>query len=298
MLNSFVKPAAAIGLVLATLSARAGGYEPDLKTSLVTFPLPGTNLRGIGRMQVPTDLRQAADPLAAPLPAVVIVHGTGGMDAKGPMYARELNRVGIATLEIDLWSPRNLAGGWDGRPKHVKENLPDAFGALAYLAADPRIDPQRIGMGFSWGGVLTLLSADRGYAADLLPDGPRFAAHVAFYPICFVYNRIPGYRFVDTTGAPVLILTGAQDKYDADPQACPKLVDGLDPAIRATVRVKVYPGAEHGFNNLDRPRTYFDPYHFQGRGGMGTSAPQPEAREDSIRETVRFFTARLMHPQH
>lgn len=288
-------------MLVLTVSAlaqdRSDAYEPDLKTNLVTFPLPSLNVRGVGRLQVPTDLSSTEAQTAATsakLPAVVIVHGTGGMDAKGPMYARALNRAGIATLEVDLWGPRGLAGGWDGRPKHVRENLPDAFGALAYLSGHRRVDGSRVGiMGFSWGGVLSMLSADRDYAAAHAAGDQRFAAHLPFYPICFAYNHAAGYPFKHLTGAPVYILTGADDRYDNDPAMCPKLVATLPADQRANVRVKVYSGAEHGFNNLDRPRAYLDPYHYQGKGGEGRSVPNAAAREDSVREVVRFFVEAL-----
>lgn len=272
-------------------------YTPDIKTHMVTYPLPGTPLQGIGRLQIPADLSASPTSPRTPapgLPAVVIVHGTGGVDAKAALYAQALNAAGIATLEIDLWSPRGLAGGWDGRPKHVKETLPDAFGALDYLAAQPRIDGQRIGiMGFSWGGVVSMLAADRSYAEEFSPSRRRFAAHVPFYPICFAYNRVPGYPFRDLTGAPVYILTGADDKYDDDATMCEKLADSLPAPQRAAVKVKVYPEAEHGFNNLDAPRIYLDPYHHQGKGGWGGSTPNPAARSDSVREVVRFFSQNL-----
>lgn len=280
-------------------AANARAIAPDVKTNLVTFPLPAPAqaLRGIGRLQIPTDLStpEATEQAArTPVPAVVIVHGTGGMDAKGPMYAQALNAAGIATLEIDLWSPRGLAGGWDGRPQHVKETLPDAFGALTYLASLPRIDARHIGiMGFSWGGVVSMLTANTGYAAQMSPSGLRFAAHLPYYPVCFAYNRLPGYPFKDLTGAPVYILTGADDKYDNDATMCEKQVAALPATDRAQVRVKVYPGAEHGFNNLDQARRYADPYHYQGRGGLGGSVPNVAAREDSIVQTVQFFSSAL-----
>ena len=287
-----------IGLIVSTLSAvvlfapvpaAAEAYMPDVKTNLIVFPVTvdGKVLQGVGRLQVPLAPEHG-------VPAVVIVHGTGGMDAKGPMYAQDLNAIGIATLEIDLWGPRGLAGGWDGRPKHVNETLPDAFAALHFLAGHPRIDNARIGiMGFSWGGVVSMLTATEPYVRALSPDGVRFAAHAPFYPICFAYNRIPGYEFKLLTGAPVAIFTGADDKYDADPGMCPQLVAGLPVDFRAKVRVTVYPGAEHGFNNLDQPRTYLDPYHFQGKGGIGASTPNPVAREASREAVVTFFRESL-----
>ena len=296
-----VRAAMAICLALASASAvRAQpAYVPDVKTSLVSYPLdePAAALRGIGRLQIPVDLSSEAAIARSSrtkVPAVVIVHGTGGMDAKGPMYAQALNAAGIATLEIDLWSPRGLAGGADGRPKHVSETLPDAFGALRFLAAHPRIDPQRVGiMGFSWGGVVSMLAADRDYAKAMSPAGLRFAAHVPFYPICFAYNRVPGYPFRDLTGAPVYILTGADDMYDDDPAMCARLIGTLPEGQGRFVKLKVYPDAQHGFNNVDAPRVYADPYHHQGRGGLGGSTPNPAARSDSIREVVDFFTQSL-----
>ncbi|QDL53184.1 dienelactone hydrolase family protein [Rhodoferax aquaticus] len=287
------------GQMAQSASTRSHELVPDVKTNLVTFalPAPAQALQGIGRLQIPTDLstpEATEKAMRSKVPAVVIVHGTGGMDAKGPMYAQALNAAGIATLEIDLWSPRGLAGGWDGRPKHVKETLPDAFGALAYLASLPRIDAQHIGiMGFSWGGVVSMLTADTTYAGQMAPPNLRFAAHMPYYPICFGYNRVPGYPFKDLTGAPIYILTGADDKYDNDATMCDKQVAALPTAMRAQVRVKVYSHAEHGFNNLDQARSYMDPFHYQGRGGLGGSAPNVEAREDSITQTVQFFNQTL-----
>ena len=282
-------------------AAPGSAYLADVNTRLVTYalPAPAQALRGMARLQVPTDLSSPAAQAQAEqrrVPAVVIVHGTGGMEAKGPMYAQGFNAVGIATLEVDLWSPRNLAGGWDGRPRHVKETLPDAFGALAYLAQHPRIDAQRIGiMGFSWGGVVSMLSADKGYAQQFAPEGQRFAAHMPYYPICFGYNRVPGYPFKDLTGAPIYILTGADDKYDNDASMCQRLAEQLPEALRAQVKVKVYPNAEHGFNNLDAPRTYLDPFHYQGKGGLGGSTPNAAAGEDSVLQTVTFFRQNLLN---
>lgn len=42
------------------------------------------------------------------VPAVVIMHGSAGVDSRGALYARELNLAGIATLEVDMWGARGL----------------------------------------------------------------------------------------------------------------------------------------------------------------------------------------------
>src|ERR1700677_3397682 len=146
----------------------------DVAVTPVTFPsLHPTPLRI-------SALLRMSDTTPRPSPAVVIAHGSAGPDSRGPSCSRVLNAAGIATLEIDMWTPRGLKGGLD-RPKSIPDTLPDVFGAFKFLASDPRIDPRRIGiMGFSWGGALSMLTATTPYAEQYLPAGERFAAHAPF----------------------------------------------------------------------------------------------------------------------
>src|SRR3954469_7997661 len=82
-------------------------------------------------------------------PAVVICHGSDGVDGRGEFHAAALNAAGVATLEIDMWAARGAARGAAARPRSPVETLPDAFAAKAFLAAQPEVDPARIGvMGF------------------------------------------------------------------------------------------------------------------------------------------------------
>ncbi|GMA17392.1 hypothetical protein E5F05_11405 [Deinococcus metallilatus] len=223
------------------------------------------------------------------VPAVVIVHGSAGIDSRGAFYADALGRAGIATLEIDLWGARGLVGGAAGRPRGVPETLPDAYGALRYLAGRPEIDPNRIGiLGFSWGGVVTMLTATEPYTRSFLPGGPKFAAHAAFYPVGWVYNTVPGYDFSALTGAPVLIQTGELDTYD-DPDTCPKMVANLPEAARRCVTVKVYPGATHAFDRLEPPITVNDPFSHKGKGGEVQFVPNPDVSLQARQTTVQFF---------
>jgi uncharacterized protein len=80
------------------------------------------------------------------VPAVVILHGSGGIDGRGEFHAKALNAAGIATLEVLMFTSGN-------RPRDgSRSNFTHMYGALNYLANRPDIDPQRIGvMGFSWG---------------------------------------------------------------------------------------------------------------------------------------------------
>lgn len=70
------------------------------------------------------------------LPAVVILHGSNGVDSRGDFYARALNAEGIATLEIDMWEARGVTGVAN-RPPLPFFTYPDAFAALTYLSSYP-----------------------------------------------------------------------------------------------------------------------------------------------------------------
>lgn len=257
------------------------------KVSYVAFPsLHPEPLTVAGQLRVPQGLEGA-------LPAVVIVHGSFGVDGRGAAMADTLNAAGIATLEIDLWSPRRLAGALS-RPSHTAETLPDAFGALRYLAGRPDIDGDRVGItGFSWGGGVSMLTATRRYAREIVAEGgERFAAHAPFYPVCWAYNHRPGYEFSGLTGAPVLLQAGEDDAYDR-PSGCPDMVAALPEEDRRHVRVIVYEGATHAFDRPGSAVTVNDPHAHEGRGGEVTFAPNPEVTARAHRETAAFFTEAL-----
>ena len=104
-----------------------------------------------------------------------------------------------------MWAGRSITGS-HSRPRRVPESLPEAYGAYKFLSANPAIDPKRIGiMGFSWGGVVSMLTANRPYTDQYLNPGAKFAAHAPNYPICWVYNKVPGYEFNSFPGSSVFI---------------------------------------------------------------------------------------------
>lgn len=225
----------------------------------------------------------------ARIPAVVIAHGSSGVDSRGNYYAALLNRVGIATLEIDMFAERGFYGGSGGRPRSVPETLPDAYGALRMLGSDRRIDPERIGiMGFSFGGVVSMLTATVPYTNKLAPRGLQFAAHAPFYPVCWTYNHAPGFEFAELTGAPVFIQAGEIDTYD-DPDSAYKLIQSLPEAARAHVRCQVYPDATHGWDRIEPAVTVNDPYANKGLGGAVNFTPNPAIRAISGQATTDFF---------
>jgi dienelactone hydrolase len=280
----------AVTALLGSSMARAGVIDPNVPIiSYVNFQSadPVSPLTISGQLRVPAMNAEEK------LPAVVIVHGSAGVDSRGAFYAQALNEAGIATLEIDMWAARGWLGGITGRPRGVPETVPDAYGALKFLSQQPRIDPERIGiMGFSWGGVVTMLSATTPYASLYADGTDGFAAHVAEYPVCWVYNVIPGYGFSSFTGAPVLIQAGELDAYD-EPDTCQNLVESLPAEAQEFISVRVYKHATHAWDRLQPAITVTDPYSHLGMGGEVEFVPNPGKAFQSQSNVVRFFQEAL-----
>jgi dienelactone hydrolase len=234
-------------------------------------------------------------PSAAPArhPAVIILHGSAGPSGREGGYARALSEAGFVTLEPDQWSPRGLAGGADGRPGTVAETLPDVYGARKYLASHSAVDPKRIGvMGFSFGGIATLLAATHARNDRFLP-GNSFAAYMPCYPVCWMYGKVKGHEFENLVDAPVFILTAALDQYDNDPEAGAKLVATLTEKDRARVTTRAMKDCHHGF---DMPGVDFaakDPSSNRGKGGTAIMRYNPLATTEAHKLAVGFFSTAL-----
>ena len=284
---------AATMFVIAALSACSGHDDggPVENMSATVTQVTYQSLDKAKPLTVPATMRVPR--LRTTMPAVVIVHGSSGIDSRGPSYAAELNKAGIATLEIDMWAARGITGGLN-RPKGVPETLPDAYGAYRFLAANPAIDPKRIGiMGFSWGGVVSMLTATKPYTDLYLNAGEKFAAHAPNYPICWVYNQVPGYEFNSFAGSTVFIQGGELDTYDL-PDTCPNLGQSVERIAPGLVMVKMYPNATHAFDRVSEPdTTVTDPFSHLGRGGDVQFIANPAAAAQARAATVAFFRAKF-----
>ena len=239
--------------------------------------------------QVSAQYRLPRIETAQALPAVLILHSSSGIDSTGRFYARALNNAGIATLELDLWGARGLQGGSANRPATPQETLPDVFAALHYLLQQPNINAEKIGViGFSWGGVLSMLTATEQYMA--MTGTPfRFAGHVAHYPVCWLYNNVPGFEFANLTGAPVLIQTGELDDYDL-PETCPLMVANLSEVDKETVELNTFKKAYHAWDRLEAEWLVTDPFSHLGQGGEVTLSPNKRVAKKSRRNVVKFFS--------
>ena len=162
----------------------------------------------------------------SPVPAVVLLHGAAGvLSARELTYGAQFAEMGVAALVVDAFGARrDKANGFIDRLLNITETMviADAYAGLRYLDSLPQVDSKRVAlMGFSYGGMSTMLAAFEQTAAALSPEGLRFAAHISFYGPCLA-------RFDDTTatGAPVLLLAGSQDDI-IDPERCNEVVEDL-----------------------------------------------------------------------
>jgi dienelactone hydrolase len=275
-----------LGLCLTlsvTAAASTQWRSVGMKTNFIAVPsvtADGKQISVAARLTIPE--REAA------VAAVIIVHGSGGIDERGSFYGSALNQAGLATLELDMWAARGLQGGLS-RPKHVRDTLPDIYAALEYLQQDKRIDRNNIGLiGFSWGGVVAMLMA-----AEQQPQAQPLKALVANYPVCWAYNQVPGYEFTQVVdGRQLMIISGGQDLYDA-PQDCRKQIDALPAADRQRVRLLSLPFATHAFELPRAASEFYDPFAFRGAGGYVPIRYNPLAAWRAKTAATDFFQQQL-----
>ena len=236
-------------------------------------------------------------------PAVVGLHGCSGMFSRAtgaiaPIYrewAAELNRQGYVFLLVDSFRPRNASElcssqGFDlelyrTRPK-------DAYGALAYLQAQPFVRGDRIGLiGWSQGGGGTLFSIGNrslGRPATL-PQGD-FRAAVAFYPGSCNIERQPSDW---TSRIPLLVLIGAEDVWT--PAApCKTFLDGAI-GRGAPIEMQIYPGAYHGFDAPNQYRLELPAYRTRA-GVVPIVGTDPAGRQDALARVPTFLSKYINLP--
>ena len=196
-------------------------------------------------------------------PAVVVVHTLGGYrDANEGYVAAELRKSGFATLTYDSFAARGTTGAaLQGSAGYLMPGIADAFAALRFLSAEPRIDADRIAIiGFSYGGEIAHLAAFETLRSALNPglnSSPgRFAAHVAFYPggNFGVIAEAGAY-----TGSPVLMLLGGKDENLPVTKIENYVAYARAAGTPAPIETVIYPGAYHRWTAPDLPSARFYP---------------------------------------
>lgn len=265
------------GLALLTNAALAGGFE-RVRVPSYDGDLDAVLYRPQG---------------AGPFPAVVALHGCGGLwrdngklSQRHSDWGERLAREGFAVLMPDSYGSRRLGSQCGVKELTVRasrERVADAAAARYWLQSRNDIRPDRIALlGWSGGGstILAAVRRDR-RPADERPD---FAQAIAFYPGCRSQSESASFA----ARLPLMILMG-----DADDWTPSAPCDYLAKAARVRgekVELVIYPGALHDFDHPSREVKERSDIAYSATGtGKATVGTNPVAREDAIKRVKAFL---------
>ncbi|MCO5092310.1 dienelactone hydrolase family protein [Bosea sp. (in: a-proteobacteria)] len=265
--------------LLAAQPAHAGGYER------VAIPADHGTLMGV----------LYRPPGEGPFPAVVALHGCGGLwreqgklSLRHADWGERLAAAGFVVLMPDSYGSRGLGsqcGVKDLTVRAGRERVADAMAARIWLQQRGDVRPDAIALlGWSGGGltVLTAIRRDRAPA----DGGPDFRRAAAFYPNCRTQSESPSF----SARIPLMILIGDAD--DWTPAApCSHLAKAAQ-ARGEPVDLVLYPGALHDFDHprlevRERENIPSSP-SATGKVTVGTNMA---AREDALKRVKAFLAA-------
>ncbi|MBL8324431.1 MAG: dienelactone hydrolase family protein [Rubrivivax sp.] len=241
-------------------------------------------------------------PSAGPAPALVLLHGCGGLGERregsatqlGPRYtelAAFLNGLGIHVLVTDSLTPRGereLCTQRTGERRVTQlQRRRDALGALRWLAAQPGVDAARLGvLGWSNGGSTVLAATNLRHpeVARAAAGGTRARLAVAFYPGCEAELK-RGYQ----PAAPLLMLLGEADDWTPAAPCKQLAAQALPEGGVAAPQFEAYDGAHHGFDGTVPVRLRRDVPNGVNPGRGVHVGAHPEARAAARLRLERFL---------
>lgn len=218
-------------------------------------------------------IHRPTQPATAQLPALLILHGfTGSKDHPHQIFvklAEAVARAGMIALRIDLRGRGDSEGDMAVDVTPLTDLL-DVRTALDYLAAQPDVDPTKLGvMGLSWGGTLAAVVAgqDPRIAFTVLwntGDGahtwqPKDFVEIGGRPVLEFWGTLIGQQFYAEMGAvnvptylpqargPVLIVQSTADEAIYEPQQTAQRLANLLAAAQVPYALCWIEGADHAF---------------------------------------------------
>ncbi|MGQ3300740.1 dienelactone hydrolase family protein [Reyranella sp.] len=210
-----------------------------------------------------------------PFPAIVVLHGCGGINGVVVNWADRLAGWGYVAVAPDSLTPK---GRKSSCSSGASDQVHDSYRALSFLAGQPFVRGDRIGlMGISLGAGATLAAFERDGIEKGYPE--KFRAAIAFYPPCSGSSG--------TMSGPTLVMVGERDDW-TPADDCRAMVAGESaigtsrkPDDRSMVELVVYPDTHHSF---------LDPNVAAGAGYLGHWLQYNKAAaNDAIVRAQRFW---------
>src|SRR5262245_4434336 len=225
---------------------------------------------------------------SGPFPAVILVHGCGGVSPTVREWARKLSAIGVAAFAVDSFAGRGIRETCTGNDSINRgSRLIDVYRALELLSTHPRIDASRIAlMGFSQGGGVTLLARQLRLQRLWMSGKHDFAAYLAFYPA--TCNR-EFLQETEVSNRPLRIFQGTADDWTPI-GACRAYVQKMHRA-GTDVEIFAYDGAHHSFDNPSLPAARFRPEVFNGNNCLYVER-EPGKFEILHRETGKLSSSK------
>jgi dienelactone hydrolase len=246
---------AAACLLLSLVTAQPAAADPSVKELAARTELhPITTLTLTDAQFLTGDKNGKATTVAGELrlpqgasgklPAVVLMHGSGGAAAREELWAKIFNEMGIAALVLDSFSGRGLTSVSANQAALGRFNMIlDAYRAQVAISAHPRIDRSRIVlMGFSRGGQSALYASLKRFQQTWEPE-VAFAGYIPLYASC--NPMLIG--DTDVSPVPIRMFHGTADDY-VPVAPCRAYVERLTAAGR-DVRLTEFADAHHGYDN-------------------------------------------------
>ena len=175
-------------------------------------------------------------------PLIIGVAGSMGWRKHHLDYLKMYQKQGFATFQLNSFKSRGITSTVGSQDEvTIAAVILDAYRALEKLSKHPKINKDKVAItGWSLGGGVALFSGWMPLK-KAITDELSFAAHLAFYPPCFINPENLSF-----TKAPIHILIGEADNW-TPAKPCINLVEKL--SDKTNISITTYPEAHHGFDS-------------------------------------------------
>jgi len=203
-----------------------------------------------------------------PFPAIIALHGAGGIFPYQLWWAKKISKWGFVVLFVDNYCTRGLlcvhhTDDQDRRRGEImrtwqtvslRQRVLDAVAAYKFLFSKSYVNKEAIGLiGWSWGGTSALFAQKLAKRFNLPKGG--FKGTIAFYPNLKYVMKHKDWKGTGKINQPTLILYGESDALESEESYKELLEEGnLGP-----ITVVGFKEATRKFDELGESRMKFHP---------------------------------------